>query len=551
MMGMKERNFRSLPENISLEDLVAEDNFYRRLQEKLDLSFVRDLVEDLYAHSGRPSVDPEVFFRLQLVMFHEGIRSERELMRIVSDRLSARWYVGYDLFETLPDHSSLTRIRDRFGLSVFREFFERIVQLCVEAGLVWGEELYFDATKVDANASLDSITPRFFVEAHLGELFAEEEDLLSGQQEQSVTTTMSNGQSASSVAELYELPSADDETLVAYNAAKDDWISRDGRQRREQIGVWYRRKADFLASKTDPDSSPMKRRNSKGSHLGYYTHYVVDGGKNRIILNALVTPFEVTENQPMLDLLWRTSFRWKIAPRQVTGDTAYGTTENIAAVERAGIRAYVPLTGAGKARPYFSKEEFAYDPEQDLYQCPAGEILRPKTFRSARNQIIYKTEPGICNCCSMRPQCTDNKTGRQVLRHLEERYVDRVKSYRGTFAYEKALRKRRVWVEPLFGEAKDWHGLRRFRLRRLEKVNIEALLIASGQNVKRLVAARERGPRKLAQAEALRPPDPVSRCGSHVSGRWPSFAGAKAYFNRLSSLDSPWRLACKPTPRLE
>jgi transposase len=538
MMGMKERNFRSLPENISLEDLVAEDNFYRRLQEKLDLSFVRDLVEDLYAHSGRPSVDPEVFFRLQLVMFHEGIRSERELMRIVSDRLSARWYVGYDLFETLPDHSSLTRIRDRFGLSVFREFFERIVQLCVEAGLVWGEELYFDATKVDANASLDSITPRFFVEAHLGELFAEEEDLLSGQQEQSVTTTMSNGQSASSVAELYELPSADDETLVAYNAAKDDWISRDGRQRREQIGVWYRRKADFLASKTDPDSSPMKRRNSKGSHLGYYTHYVVDGGKNRIILNALVTPFEVTENQPMLDLLWRTSFRWKIAPRQVTGDTAYGTTENIAAVERAGIRAYVPLTGAGKARPYFSKEEFAYDPEQDFYQCPAGEILRPKTFRSARNQIIYKTEPGICNCCSMRPQCTDNKTGRQVLRHLEERYVDRVKSYRGTFAYEKALRKRRVWVEPLFGEAKDWHGLRRFRLRRLEKVNIEALLIASGQNVKRLVAARERGPRKLAQAEALRPPDPVSRCGSHVSGRWPSFAGAKAYFNRLATLDT-------------
>src|SRR5215208_3093173 len=114
---------------------------------------------------------------------------------------------------------------------------------------------------------------------------------------------------------------------------------------------------------------------------------VVDGGKARIILGALVTPFEVTQNQPMLDLLWRTSFRWKIAPRQVTGDTAYGTTENIAAVERAGIRAYVPLTGAGKARPYFSKEEFVYDPKQDLYQCAAGNVLRPKTFRAARNQV--------------------------------------------------------------------------------------------------------------------------------------------------------------------
>jgi transposase len=147
MMGIKERNFQPLPEDISLEDLVPEDNFYRRLQERLDLSFVRELVEDLYAPSGRPSIDPEVFFRLQMVMFHEGIRSERELMRIFCDRLSARWYVGYDLFEALPDHSSLTRIRDRYGLSVFREFFERVVELYIEAELVWGEELYFDATR--------------------------------------------------------------------------------------------------------------------------------------------------------------------------------------------------------------------------------------------------------------------------------------------------------------------------------------------------------------------------------------------------------------------
>jgi transposase len=119
MMATKERNFQPLPEDISLEELVSKDNFYRRLQEKLDLSFVRELVEDRYATSGRPSIDPEVFFRLQLVMFYEDICSERELMRIVSERLSVRWYVGYDLHKPLPYHSSLTRIRDRFGLSVF------------------------------------------------------------------------------------------------------------------------------------------------------------------------------------------------------------------------------------------------------------------------------------------------------------------------------------------------------------------------------------------------------------------------------------------------
>ena len=152
VMGIKERRFDPLPHEISLEDLVPQDNFYRRLETALDLSFVRDMVRPLYARGGRPSVDPVVFFRLQLVMFFEGLRSERELMRVAADRLSVRWYLGYDLHEPLPDHSNLTRTRERFGLSIFRRFFEEIVQMCVEAGLVRGEDLYFDATKVDANA---------------------------------------------------------------------------------------------------------------------------------------------------------------------------------------------------------------------------------------------------------------------------------------------------------------------------------------------------------------------------------------------------------------
>ena len=112
-----------------------------------------------------------------------------------------------------------------------------------------------------------------------------------------------------------------------------------------------------------------------------------------------------------------------------------------------------------------------------------------------------------------------------------------MKGYRGTFLYEKALRKRRVWVEPLFAEAKDWHRMRRFRLRRLEKVNIEALLIASGQNVKRLLTFEGRGPKKLAQASALRPPvatgHEISRTWEHRSSRsWPP---TRAFFNSLAS----------------
>src|SRR5215212_4147195 len=126
MMGHKERAFGPLPP-VTLEELVPADHFYRHLERSLDLSFVRALVWDAYAGSGRPSIDPVVFFKLQLVMFFEGIRSERQLMRVVADRLSLRWYLGYDLTEPLPDHSSLSHIRERYGLDVFLLFFETIV----------------------------------------------------------------------------------------------------------------------------------------------------------------------------------------------------------------------------------------------------------------------------------------------------------------------------------------------------------------------------------------------------------------------------------------
>ena len=208
----------------------------------------------------------------------------------------------------------------------------------------------------------------------------------------------------------------------------------------------------------------------------------------------------------MLDMLWRAAFRWKRWPRRVTGDSAYGTVENIAAIEKAGIGAYVALKGAGQGRPFFGKREFSYDPEHDRYTCPASELLVPRMRNGARRLIGYRAKIGTCDACSLRARCTTSKVGRQILRHFDEEYVDRVKGYRGTFPYEKAIRKRRVWVEPLFAEAKDWHGMRRFRLRRLEKVNIEALLIGAGQNVKRLLTFGDRRPKKLAQAAALRPP---------------------------------------------
>jgi transposase len=493
MMGQKDRTFAPLPP-VSRDGLVPADHFYRHLEGSLDLSFVRDLVRHTYADIGRPSIDPVVFFKLQLILFFEGLRSERQLIQVVADRLSLRWFVGYDLTESLPDHSSLTRIRERYGLEVFRRFFETIVEQCIRAGLVWGRELYFDATKVQANASLDSVGPRFAVEAHLSTIFAPAKGEVPSDADQGSDR---EGPTLLPIALTAEARA----TLANAEAHRHDWIGEAGRPDRTVIRDEYRRTADFRASATDPDASLMRVRGG-GMDLGYHDHYVVDGGKARVVLAALVTPAEVMENQPMLDLLWRVCFRWKLRPRQVTGDTAYGTTENIVAIEDAGIRAYVPLPDFDHRTAFFGRDRFTYQSDRDAYRCPGGQELRFRKHKYTERTRVYQAPAAACNTCPLKPQCTTSAKGRQVKRSFAEAYLERVRAYHGTEAYAKARRKRQVWVEPLFAEAKDWHGLRRFRLRGLLKVNGEALLIAAGQNLKRLLSWRGWGRRPFPSGAA-------------------------------------------------
>jgi transposase len=490
MMGTKARVF-GLLHDVSLGDLVPCDSFYRHVEAKLDLSFVRELVKDTYSAFGRPSIDPVVFFKLQLVMFFEGLRSERQLVQVAADRLSVRWYLGYDLHEPLPDHSSMTRIRDRYGLATFRRFFDTIVEQCQQAGLVWGKELYFDSTQVEANADRDKMLPRFYVDAvnaHLAELFGANpapslEDSVPVPEPASLPLPLP----------IYLTPEVRAD-LAAANAQRQDWIMRVGRPDRAETHGSYQRIADLWVSTTDPDATLMHKKGG-GVHLGYHTHYVVDGGKARIILQALVTPSEVQDNHPMLDLLWRVCFRWRLQPKQVTGDTKYGTIENIKAIEDAGIHAYIPLRTFEDSRGVFGKQRFKYEEQEDQYRCPQGQVLRLRTHDYTNRVKIYRADSGICNDCPVKSKCTTSETGRDIKRNFDEEYVERVRAYQNTAAYKKAIAKRKVWVEPLFGEGKGWHGMERFRLRLLEKVNIEALLIAVGQNLKRLLSWRGWGRR--------------------------------------------------------
>lgn len=406
------------PVLITLESAVPHNHFYRHLERILDLSFVRGLVADCYATGGRPSIDPVVFFKLHLIMFFEGIRSERKLVEIANLNLAHRWYLGYHLDEPLPDHSSLSKIRTRLGLPVFRRFFEAVVDQCADAGLVWGAELLFDATKVRANASMDTIVPVLhLVETHLAAL--EDHDVLP----------------------------APPPTLAETNMARWELLEECRLDPERPPTSHYERKSDGRISTTDPDASLM-RPHGERARLGYHDHYVVDGGTARIILHALVTPAAVMENQPMLDLLRRVIFRRRLHPERVIADTTYGTIENIRAIEESGIRAYMPLPNWEHQTDYYGPAQFTYDAERDVHVCPQGELLRPSRREWKAEKTEYQANAATCNACPVKTACTASTQGRQVHRSFHAAHLDRVRGYHATEDYKKAMRKRKVWVEP-------------------------------------------------------------------------------------------------------
>jgi hypothetical protein len=236
--------------------------------------------------------------------------------------------------------------------------------------------LYIDGTKVEANASLASLKPRFAVEAHLNTLFAPEAEQAAEEAEQATSQEegSSNEAGAPEVKAPMRLPTSisaqEYEELSQGNAERHDWIEQLGAQNRSVTSGGYQRMADLRVSTTDPDAPLMETKH--GSAMGYRTHSVVDGGKARIILAALVTPFEVTDNQPMLDLHRLARFRWKRWPRQATGDRKYGTEEHIVAIESQHIRASIPLPDNDHRTEFFSSQQFRYDAERAISICPAG-----------------------------------------------------------------------------------------------------------------------------------------------------------------------------------
>lgn len=430
MLGRKERDQLELFMTGSLRQLVPDDHVLARVDRVLDLSWLRAEVAGLYCEgTGRPGIDPEVAVRLMLAGFLLGIVHDRRLMREAQVNLAIRWFVGYGLHEALPEHSSLTRIRQRWGAERFRIIFERTVQACVAAKIAKGEIVHVDASLVRADVSWDSLAVRH----------------------------------VDAVAEANE---------------EDAKSERDSRKTGQHKKVCI----------TDPDASMATNGRNRWLEPAYKQHAVVDDGFG-VVLDVEVTTGEVNEGQVVIERLDATATTTGATIGTVTADAGYAYAKVFGGLERRGIAAVIPA----KAEPIRSPvplRRFRYDARHDILKCPRGKILRPT--RPVKHGRFFYSRAVECKGCDLAALCLSKGRANKAVvvsddypallraRRRRERWTDE----------DRRLYQRHRWrSEGYHGEAKTWHGLARAVRRGLSNMKIQAYLTAAAVNLKRLAAA--------------------------------------------------------------
>jgi len=441
MMGFQPPPQRSLfYTSFHLDKRIRKNHPLRKIHELIDFDFLYDEVRDKYGNKGNVSVAPPVILKLMILLVFYNVRSERELMETLPERLDWLWFLGYDLDATIPNHSVLSKARIRWGTEIFQQFFERIVWQCVEARLVDGQKLFLDSSLIDADASNNSVVDTHSLKRHLNNSYRELENRLADKDE--ITKELQGGS--------------------------------------QGVNARY-------VSTTDPDASIVRRGKPK---LQYQTHRAVDPGYE-VITATEMTPGAVNEAHRLTFLLDSHQENTGKKAETVVADSKYGTIENYLACYDRGVKAHIPdldrnRKNKGRRKGIFSEDRFSYDQESDTYQCPAGKILKPQSLHKNRQSIDYSAPRKECARCELRPQCTSNKTGRTIKRHLRQNELDQMRFLTKTAASRSDIRTRKHLMERTFANAKRY-DFDRARWRGLWRVSIQEYLTATIQNIQKLI----------------------------------------------------------------
>jgi transposase len=445
--------------NLSLDSRVRPENPLRLIKAALDFDFVPAAVRPLYGVRGNPSVDPVVLMKLMLLLVLENVASERELMARLSERLDWMWFCGYDWDSEIPDHSVISKARRRWGLKVFTDLFQRVLQQCVEAGLVDGQRLHVDASILRANASKSTVHPalRVAAEALYGRLDQQAApDEASARREPAVAAPGSEG------------------------ALKDA----------PPVGT--------LVSSTDPDARLTRKYGQ--TVLGYKDHRVVDDRSG--VVTATVTTDAATADSHVLDeALDQHEQNTGIAPKTVVADRGYGTAEVYQSMAQREITPCIPHQkhNGGSGTGTFRIRDFQYDSAQDAYRCPQGHWLH-RYSTASDGSARYRAGKEVCAGCPRRSECTSARDGRRVTRFVGQEWIDWADGCYTTEHRRRLLRRRMYRSEGSFADAANNHGYKRARWRGLTGMTIQNLLVATAQNLRKLVRARRKKPAKALWA---------------------------------------------------
>ena len=428
---------------VSIEGLVPEKHLLRKVDGAVDFSFIRERVKHLYCEAnGRPALDPVVLFKLLLLGYLFGVRSERQLMREVEVNVAYRWFLGLRLRDKVPDASTLSQNRRRrFSEStIYQEIFDEIVLLAVNKGLASGTLLYTDSTHLKANANKNKF-------------------------------------------DLTQVAVKPAEYLAALDAAVNEDRAAHGKAALKDKPAEAETK-QIKVSRTDPDSGYMVR-DGKPKGFFYLDHRTVDG-RHAIITDTHVTAANVHDAVPYLGRLDRQRERFGFNVRAVGVDAGYATAAITQGLEERNIYGVIGYRTPTHRDGYFYKREYRYEEKLDVYICPNGQLLSYRTTnREGYRQ--YHSDPLQCAGCPLRQRCTSSANATKVVtRHVWESSKEAIDQHRLNRVGKRIYKRRKETVERSFADAKQLHGHRYARMRGRTRVQQQCLLAATAQNIKKI-----------------------------------------------------------------
>jgi transposase len=457
--------------NFQLSERVPEDNFYRKIRETLDLRFLYKTTSLYYGSEGQESIDPVVFFKLMLVGYLENLGSDRRIINTSSMRLDILYFVGYNLDEPLPWHSTLSRTRQLYGEDVFKELFRKVLKLCIAKGMVSGRRQAVDSALIKANASMDSITEKRILLD--GDEFTDELISHEGDKPQKVSAYKKK-----KVEEHHRWKAKAYQGQPASRVHQNPEIPEDKRPKFLSNHTHY--------SRTDRDAR-IAVKPGKPRQFNYLAQTSVDT-EHHVITHIEAFHADKKDSQCLPQIIEELNENLNpegIIVEQILADTGYSSGQALKTLEENNITGYIPNFGQYKHK----REGFTYHQEGDYYICPENKKIAFKKIKEHNGYSMkeYRSTRKDCAHCPLRSTCIGKSFEKSIRDTIDKPYYDKMHERLKT-AYAKKMKKlRQSTVEPVLGTLINFLAMKRVNTRGIKLANKCMLMAAIAYNLKKMM----------------------------------------------------------------